>query len=247
MSATDRDRFDEDTDGLPENDEEDVAPGDEVDRSTLALFDDDIGQLDLPQRRALIRLLTERYLTPRTHPREWTTLVEHTSLLTSRLHDLLLDLRLDVDRGIAFKTQILLDGDEPTPRILKSRPYSREETIILVYLRQRFRTDRADGADDVVVDRDEIVDHVEGFRSADSTDRKMDRTYVEKSLERLTQMKILYTTGDEDRLRISPVIESLLPMSVMSELMDWLVGRNSDADRPDNHTNDGELNEDDRS
>ena len=207
--------------------EDDIEDDAEEDAgTTLALFDGDQGRLTFAQRKVLVSLLKHRYVSAVRQPGEWRTLIDSESLLRSRLNDLFLDLHLDRDREIAFKRQALPDGEPGFPTLLHDTAYSREETILLVFLRQRFRSERAAGTDDVLVDKDDLIDQVRHFRPAHATDHAGNDSKTEKAVENLRKAGILSKTPDEHRLRISPVIEVLLPLPRLRELLDWLMSRN---------------------
>jgi len=213
-------------------DEPDDDAGDrDAEATSLEMFEHDTGTLDADERRALITLLKTRYITPASHPDAWRTTVEHEALLRSRLHDLMLDLRLDTSRGIAHKRQITSD-EAPAPKLLREASYTREETILLVYLRQRYRTERSAGAEHVIVDRDDLTAAVSGYRPPTATDQATDVRRVQNAIETLTKARILARTSDDERLEISAVIEVLLPLGLLAELLDWLIGQNTSEDGP---------------
>jgi hypothetical protein len=211
----------------------------EADATSLALFDGDQGGLTFAQRKVLVSLLKHRYLSAARHPAEWRALIDSEQVLRSRLNDLFLDLHLDRDREVAFKRQAVPEGEVVFPTLLYDTAYSREETILLVFLRQRFRNERANGADDVLVDRDELLGQVGHFRPAHATDRSGDARKTEKAVESLRRAGILLKTSDEHRLKVSPVIEVLLPLPRLGELLDWLLGQN-DSGPPDTADTDQE-------
>ncbi|GAA1492721.1 DUF4194 domain-containing protein [Curtobacterium herbarum] len=219
----------------------DDAPGDsadereaERDESTFALFEGDEGRLDEPQRRALVALLRHPYVSARTHADEWRAVLDAEHQLRSRLNDLFLELHVDRDREVAFKRQARSESTRRGfPTLLRDAPYTREETIVLVYLRMRLRADARPGPDQVVVDRAEILGHVSGFRPATATDRTRDEARVAKAIERLVTARVLLKTSDPDRFRIASVIEVLLPLERLVELDRWLTStalRNATAD-----------------
>lgn len=216
---------------------------------SIEVFPHDQGTLTWEQRRTYIGLLKQRYITPRSHPTEWHTLVEHVELFRSRLHDLMLDLRFDSERGVAYKTQILFE-DTLTPRLLMDRGHTREDTIILVFLRQRLYKDLGDGIDVVVVDEDEILDHVAAYRPNTATDQVRDRNITEKALQRIIDAGIVKRTTDTARLAIQPVLETLMPLETMRELARTLSATIEDSDPnsqlPGHHTtqNEGTISDD---
>jgi len=196
-------------------------------QTSLALFEGDEGGLTLEQRKTLVTILKRRYISAVQNPSEWRTLLQSQSLIKSRLNDLCLDLHVDQTYEIAFKRQAVREDGARFPTLLHNLPHTREETIMLVFLRQRFRSERASGADDVLVDREELVEHVSRFRPAHATDRAGDARRSENAVESLRRAGILLKTADEHRLRVSPVIEVLLPLPRLVELLDWLIGRDT--------------------
>lgn len=200
----------------------------ERDDSSFALFEGDEGRLDEPQRRAFVALLRHSYVSARTHADEWRAVLDAETQLRSRLNDLFLELHVDRDREVAWKRQARSESQRRGfPTLLRDVPYTREETIILVWLRTRLRADARPGPDQVVVDRSEILGHVAGFRPATATDRTRDEGRVAKAVERLVTARVLLKTSDPDRFRIASVVEVLLPLERLLELDTWLANATS--------------------
>lgn len=219
------------TDGaLPETDDPFVQPMaiEEIENaSSLSLFEGDEGGLTLAQRQCLVVVLKNYLVTAERNPNQWDTLLADTRLIKARLNDLFLDLRIDRDRRVAYKVQVRSEVPGRFPPLLREASYSREETILLVFVRQRYNTERAGGQDAVVVDRQECLDAVTGYRPAHATDVVGDLSRADKALESLRSLGVLVRTADEDRFAISPVIESLLPLDRLRTLVDWLAQENS--------------------
>ena len=204
----------------------------ETDPTSLALFDGDQGGLTFAQRKVLVSLLKHRYLSAARHPAEWRALIDSEQVLRSRLNDLFLDLHLDREREVAFKRQAVPEDEVVVfPTLLHDTAYTREETILLIFLRQRFRSERAGGADEVLVDRDELLGQVEHFRPPRSTNHSGDARKTITAIDSLRRAGILLKTSDEHRMKVSSVIEVLLPLPRLGELLDWLLGQN-DHDHP---------------
>lgn len=199
---------------------------------SFSLFEGDEGGLTPAQRRTLVLLLKHRYVSAALYPSEWRTLLASERLLKSRLNDLFLDLHVDRHYEVAFKRQAVAEGGERFPTLLHDISYTREETILLVLLRQRFRSERANGHDIVIVDRDNLLDNVAHFRPDYATDRSGDARRASAAVDSLVKSRVLAKTSDPDRFRISPVIEVLLPVERLRELLDWLVEQNG-ADLPE--------------
>jgi hypothetical protein len=215
---------DEETSGLVSDLDDSVELGEGI-ATSLALFDGDAGRLTFAQRKTLVSILKHRYISAARHPAEWRTLQEAEPLLRSSLNDLFLDLHVDRTYEVAFKRQAVSDDAARFPTVLHDAAYSREQTILLIFLRQRFRSERTGGAEEVFVDRDELPDQVAAFRPAHATDRAGDRRKAENAVDTLLQMDILLRTADEHRYRVSPVIEVLLPLPRLSELLELLLAR----------------------
>jgi hypothetical protein len=194
---------------------------------SFSLFEGDEGGLTAAQRRTLVLLLKHRYISAALQPAEWRTLLSSQSLIRSRLNDLFLDLHVDLHYEVAFKRQAIGEGGEKFPTLLHDVAYTREETILLVLLRQRFRSERANGVDIVLVDRDNLVENVAHFRPEHATDRFGDARRATAAVDSLAKARVLLKTSDPDRFRVSAVIEVLLPIERLTELWEWLVEQNA--------------------
>lgn len=229
-TETDADFSSDDSDYTFVDDLDDDYEGD-LEANSLSLFEGDEGRLSLDQRRTLVALMKNRYISAAQHPNEWRTLIEEPVLIRSRLNDMFLDLHLDPYNEVAHKRQAVPEGGgRAFPTLLHDIAYSREETILLVFLRHRYQSDLAAGHDVVIVDRDDLLQHVTQFRPAHATDRSGDERKVSNAIEALMKAKILLKTGDEARLRISPVLPVLLPEPRLHELWDWLINENNPAE-----------------
>lgn len=205
----------------------DIRPDSVTPDIPVVFPENDHGTLTLPQRRCLAKLMRVDYLWAQdpNHAFEWATLMADTNVIRGRLNDMFLDLELDLDRGIAYKFQ-LRGGDHPI--LLKDTSYTREATILLVFLRQRYDSERRTGVDQVFVDRDECRDQVASLRPADANDEVGDRSKVDTAIKTLADGNILRKVGsDADRFLISPIIESILPVAKLHQLMAWLIEENS--------------------
>ena len=201
--------------------------------TSFALFEGDDGGLTVQQRKALVMLLKHRYISAAAHPTEWRTLRESTRLIKSRLNDLFLDLHVDLHYEVAFKRQAVPEGGDRFPTLLHDVAYTREETILLVLLRQRLRSERANGQEIVSVDRDYLVENIGHFRPTHATDRAGDARRADGAVESLVKARVLLKTTDPDRFRIAPVIEVLLPVQRLAELLAWLREQNTGSPAPD--------------
>jgi hypothetical protein len=198
--------------------------------STLALFEGDEGGLEPAQRRALVMLIKQRFITARTHPKEWAALVAKPRLIRARLNDLFLDLHVDVEREVAYKRQVLPEGGgRPFPTLLHDTPWGREETILLVYLRSRHRSEQASGADRAFVDRADMYEFIAQHRPEHATDIAGDARKAARAVEAIYKTGLLIGSSTGDRFEVSNAIEVLLPVAKLHELLVWLRAQNAGA------------------
>lgn len=185
------------------------------------LFSGDGGGLTLPQRIALIKLVKQPYVSAAEHPEEWDTLVGSLSLITNRLHDLLLDLRIDTASKVAYKVAATLTDDVAVPSLLRKTRWTANQTALLVVLRERLRL-RAIPADPVYVDLEELVAAMTTLLPA-HVDESRPAKITAAALDPLTKVGVVKPApGSEDRYWINPVLESLLPVSKLRQLLDAL-------------------------
>ncbi|NED50935.1 DUF4194 domain-containing protein [Micromonospora aurantiaca] len=201
--------------------------------SSVALFEGDDGTLELPQRRVLVALLKQRFITARSHPTEWRTLTTNPRPVRSRLNDLFLDLHLDLVREVAYKRQVVPEGGGRFPTLLHDTAWTREETILMVYLRTRSRSEEIVGTARTYVDRQDMLEHVAGVRPAHATDHAGDGRRAVKAIESLNRAGLLIGASTADRFEVSPAIDVVLPLERLQELLRWITAQQcSSADAP---------------
>lgn len=211
-------------------DDPDREPG-----TSVALFEGDEGGLELAQRRALVAVVKERFITATSHPKEWRALLANPRLVRSRLNDLFLDLYLDVDRQVAFKRQAAPEGGGRFPTLLHDTTWSREETILLVFLRARSRADEAAGVPRTFVDRVDMLEHAASMRPPHATDQARDTRRATKAIENLITAGLLTGASTADRFEVSRAVDVVLPLERLTALLEWLDSENAttDADSAD--------------
>ncbi len=215
------------------------------DETSVSLFEGDEGGLEYAQRHALVTLLKQRFISARTHPRDWQVLVEHERVLRSRLNDLFLDLAIDPAREVAWKRQAVSETASRFPTLLHDTAWSREETLVLVHLRDRLRAGLAGGDARVFIDRDDILEYVASYRPPHATDESGDEKRARNAVTSIVKAGLLIATGSEDRFEVSEAVEPLLPLELLQELLEALRkanGGSSDEAQPAEET---DLFEDD--
>jgi uncharacterized protein DUF4194 len=198
-----------------------------LDRGSVSLFEGDEGGLEYAQRHTLVTLLKQRFISARTHPRDWQALVEHERLLRSRLNDLFLDLQVDRVREVAWKRQATAEAGDRFPTLLYDAAWSREETLVLVHLRDRLRAGLASGDARVFIDREDLVDYVASFRPRHATDVAGDEKRARNAVASVVKAGLLIGSGTDERFEISEAVEPLLPLELLQELLEALQRANS--------------------
>lgn len=204
---------------------------DGIDEAELTLFEGDNGTLTFAQRRCLVHLLADFTITAEQDPADWATLLRDRALITSRLHDLFLDLHVDEVSGVAFKIQVRTETAAKARVLLKDGSYTREETVLMVHLRQKHLAERAGGAAHVVVYRDECLEQIALYRPDGATNVAGDRDRAERAVKTAERLGILQRTADPERFIVTNVIEALLPLDQLRSLLDWFREQNSPTAR----------------
>ncbi|KRE96319.1 hypothetical protein ASG76_04645 [Nocardioides sp. Soil774] len=210
---------DTDLDLAPDLDED---PDEQEDLASVSLWEGDEGGLEHAQRHALVTLLKQRFISARTHPRDWRVLVEHERVIRGRLNDLFLDLLLDRSREVAWKRQATSETGSRFPTLLYDAAWTREETLVLVHLRDRLRAGLAGGDSRVYVDRDDVVDYIESFRPAHATDEAGDEKRARNAVTSIVKAGLLIGAPGDERYEISEAVEPLLPLELLQELLEAL-------------------------
>lgn len=216
--------FTQDTDDVFPDLDDEFTDSDEAQPSTLALFIDDSDGLPTA-RRAFVCLL-KNWVVPPSATRWSGGSSARTLGRSSQGSTCILDLHLGLQHEVAFKRQAANDGvGREFPTLLHDTAYTREETILLAFLRVRFQSERASGHEDVTVDRDEMLPR--GLISPRPRHQPVWRCRQDRNaVDNLIKAKVLGKTNDEDRLRVSPVIAVLLPLPRLHELFEWLMSQN---------------------
>lgn len=205
----------------------------DLDDASVSLWEGDEGGLEHALRLALVTLLKQRFISARTHPRDWRVLVEHERVLRSRLNDLFLDLQIDRPREVAWKRQAVSETGSRFPTLLYDAAWSREETLVLVHLRDRLRAGMAGGDSRVYIDREDLVEYVASFRPAHATDEAGDEKRARNAVISIVKTGLLIGTATDDRYEISEAVEPLLPLELLRELLEALQRANGVPPEPE--------------
>ncbi|MEY8567164.1 DUF4194 domain-containing protein [Corynebacteriaceae bacterium 7-707] len=180
----------------------------------------DRGVLDPEVRRVLVRLLQRRFLQAERNRDDWKILMDNQQVIESRLHDLFVRLVVDSDRGVAYKQQVRSD-ELDVPILLRDEPYTRAETLVLVYLRTVYQRESTAGELAARVDVEEVEQTVMTYFTGANGDIARRQKLIRNALGRLRQEGVI-DEETEGRYRISPLVEIVLSADRLRELQRWL-------------------------
>jgi hypothetical protein len=183
-------------------------------------FAGDRGVLDPEVRRVLVRLLQRRFLQAERNRDDWKVLMDNQQVIESRLHDLFVRLVVDPDRGVAYKQQVRSD-ELDVPILLRDEPYTRAETLVLVYLRTVYQRESTAGELAARVDVEEVEQTVMTYFTESNGDIARRQKLIRNALGRLRQEGVI-DEETEGRYRISPLVEIVLSADRLRELQRWL-------------------------
>lgn len=231
-----------DLDSEQEHEPDSIDDGDDfLSGPSLALWEGDRGFLTVQQRRTFVALLKNRYITPATPGGVWQSLTEDETPFHSRLNELFLELEIDRHHQVAYKVQAKPEAESKSfPTVLYDAQWSREETILLVYLRMRFRSGYG-GTEKVFIDVDEIVEHVQSFRPPTDLAHSRGKSTTRSAVEAIRKTGILIGKEGAERYQIAPIIEVLLTDARVEQLLAWLIEQNGDIDPEQNAVHEAEA------
>jgi hypothetical protein len=199
-------------------------------------FPGDTGELEYAARCAYVQLMRKTYISSQSDPDHWRAVVEHEDAIRSRMSDLFLELRVDPKREIAMKWQVPAENGDIASLIRPLR-YTREQAAVMMIAREALLAARTgsteDGQmrEDAWLDIEDIVALVLTYPAV--TDNRGDRAKAraQSAVENARTMGVLLGRPDATRLRVSPVIELLMPVEKLEELVEWFAGGADPAEK----------------
>lgn len=214
-------------------------------------FEGDSGDLPLIARKALVLLVKRTHVTAITHPKEWQAILDHQVGISRCLNNFFLVLRIDEGNEVAYKSQAGQDLPHAFPTLVQNRAYSRDEVGVLIRLREVHRSATRDGQEAAYVEVEDLLDSLRYLRPPETRDNVQADKAAQRAIERLTEDRfLLKSTNDPQRLRVSPVIETLLTVERLPAFMDAMLAEDADdeddpAEPPLDTTVQGELDDGD--
>lgn len=173
------------------------------------LFEGDTGTVRGETRRCLVALLSGPSVDGRRQPALWQVLLRDRRLLQSRLHDMFLDVVVDVEQQVAFIRQVTSDDGADIPILLRRQQLTFIDSALVLFLRQRLT--EADCANErAVVSMQDMADHLSVFEKANNTDgARFDKQCV-AAIEKCKQLNLIRPIRASDgRFEVSPTLKLL--------------------------------------
>jgi len=173
------------------------------------LFNGDTGTLRLDTRRCLVNLLNGPSIDGRRQSGLWTVLLRDREAIQTFLHNIFLELVVDLSQQVAFIRQVPDDGETDIPILLRRHQLTLIQSALVLYLRQRLT--EADAANErAVVSTREMNDHLMLFEKARNTDLARFDRQCETAIEKCKALNLIRPIRSSDaRFEVSPTLKLL--------------------------------------
>ncbi|MGY3263057.1 DUF4194 domain-containing protein [Frigoribacterium sp. 2355] len=172
--------------------------------------------LPLAGRKALVTLLTHRFVSRARQQEAWAGLLAHEPEIRARLEELFLVLVVDHDHEVAFKRQ---GGEDDVPVLLRrEKPLSRDASLLMVFARREHAfTDGLDEA--VVISKDAVTEFLGRYHDDSGSDEVRARRRVDAAIAALVARDLLTAEPDDPELFVvSPAIVPLMTADRLAHL-----------------------------
>ena len=168
----------------------------------------DKGQLPVDTRRVLVQLLRGPSIDVRRHAKLWPVLLRDETVVTSRLHDIFLNLVIDREQGVAFTRQMDFEQLD-IPILLRKAPLTFIESVLVLFLRLRLTQADAQG-DRAVVSITEMMEHMSVFERQPNPDHAKFERQCMSAVEKVKVHSLLHKLkGADERYEVSPTLKLL--------------------------------------
>ncbi len=189
--------------------EQDVMLGD---LGEVELFAGDAGILPERARRVLVRLLKDPYLSAEKKPDDWLSLIEFKEPIKSALNDLFLDLFIDERNELAYAMPPA-DAMDDFPKLKQERELTEIQSLLIVFLRQRYASQIAGGSQKAWIDGDEMRAQLEPLYPKEVVNRAQASQTINSAIESIRARGFLEEVrGAQDRYRIMPILETVFSL-----------------------------------
>ncbi|KQR47148.1 hypothetical protein ASF82_07410 [Frigoribacterium sp. Leaf164] len=164
-------------------------------------------ELPLAGRKALVTLMTHRFISRATQKEAWAGLLAHEPEVRARLAEMFLELEVDRGYEVAFKRQV--GGDDAPVLLRREKPLSRDASFLLIFLRREHAY--ADGDDDaVVVSRDQVAEFLGRFHDDTAHDEVRALRRVDAAIAAMVARDLLEPEPDDPSLFV--VAPAIVPL-----------------------------------
>jgi hypothetical protein len=193
-------------------------------------FDGDVSAMPDRACWALQHLLTRRYISSESDRDIYSWILEYRNVLSVRLSELDLQLRISEGVDIAFIEQARYESAKGI-KLLRREPLGTYDSILALHLAQMMR---AGGDQSFLITRDEMHGMFTGVLNETDRDAVTFTARIDAAITRLTGLDILRRSrDDEDSYTVSPVITAVMTASVITELQqqfEQLTGGGAETD-----------------
>lgn len=173
------------------------------------LFNGDTGTLRLDTRRCLVNLLNGPSIDGRRQSGLWTVLLRDREAIQTYLHNIFLELVVDLPQQVAFIRQVAEDGETDIPILLRRHQLTLIQSALVLYLRQRLT--EADAANErAVVSTREMNEHLMLFEKARNTDLARFDRQCESAIDKCKALNLIRPIrASDERFEVSPTLKLL--------------------------------------
>ncbi len=210
---------DEGSDEADKADEADEADddADEDDDDASGLWPGDTGELPFNVRRVLVALLRGPCLRRDRHPKLWRVLLTNEAVIRSRVSDLILDLLLDEEAGVAMLRRAET-GDLKAPSLLHTQRLNFLDSCALLELREKMMRNAGAADERTVVTPEEIAEALKLYDRTAFKDEQAFRRHVSGVVSRLTARRLLLPLRGTSALEVSPTLPRLFTAADVAKL-----------------------------
>ena len=170
-------------------------------------------ELPLAGRKALVTLLTHRFVSRSRQGEAWAALVAYEPEIRARLDEMFLVLIVDHEYEVAFKRQ---SGQDDVPILLRrEKPMSRDASLLLVFLRREHAFSDAHD-ESVVVSRHQIAEFLDRYHDDASHDEIRSMRRVDAAIAAMVTRDLLEPEPDDPALFV--VAPAIVPLVTAEQL-----------------------------
>lgn len=205
-------------DGEDDQDDSDADADADEDDDEDGLWPGDTGTLPFNVRRVLVALLRGPCLRRDRHPKLWRVLLTNESVIRSRVSDLILDLLLDEEAGVAMLRRPET-GDLKAPSLLHTQRLNFLDSCALLELREKMMRNAGAADERTVVTPEEIAEALKLYDRTALKDEQAFRRHVSGVISRLTTRRLLLPLRGTSALEVSPTLPRLFAADDVAKLM----------------------------